>query len=190
MVWQREALGYTYAKIAENLCVDKSTVCRTLTLFHTTGSVSKRSYPKERAFRKITTPAQFLILHLCLSKPGIYLREIQEEVLSVLEVDVNGSSICKFLQKSGFTRLRLKVTAVQQDAFLRQQFVSEVTVYAPEMLVFIDETGADNRNLICKYGYSMRGKPLKTLCTRRANVCHCLHLNGRTARCENLERNQ
>ena len=54
------------------------------------------------------------------------------------------------------------MTAVQQDAFLRQQFVSEVTVYDPEMLVFIDETGTDNRNLVRKYGYSMRGKPLKT----------------------------
>ena len=94
MVWQREALGYTYAKIAENLCVDKSTVSRTLTLFQTSGSVSKRHYPKERAFRKLTTPAQLLILHLCLSRPGIYLREIQGELLSVLEIDVNESAIC------------------------------------------------------------------------------------------------
>ena len=45
-----EALGYTYTKVAESLCVDKSTVSRTLTLFQTTGSVSKRPYPKERAF--------------------------------------------------------------------------------------------------------------------------------------------
>ena len=140
MVWQREALGYTYAKVAENLCVYISTVSRTLTLFHTTGSVSKRPYPKERAFRKLTTPAQLLILHLCLSRPGIYLREIRDELLSVLEIDVNESAICKFLHKCGLTHHRLKVTAVQQDAFLRQQFVSEVTAYEPEMLVFIDET--------------------------------------------------
>ena len=162
MVWQREALGYTYAKIAENLCADKSTVFRTLNLFLTTGSVSKRPYPKERAFRKLTDPAQLLIFHLCLSRPGIYLREIRDELLSVLEIDVNESAICKFLHKSGLTHQRLKMTAVEQDVFLRQQFVSEVTVYAPEMLVFIDETGTDNRNLIRKYGYSIRGRPLKT----------------------------
>ena len=24
MIWQKEALGYTHAKIAENLCIDKS----------------------------------------------------------------------------------------------------------------------------------------------------------------------
>ena len=161
MVWQKEALGYTCAKIAQNLCVDKSTVSRTLTLFHTTGSVSKRPYPKQRAFRKLTTPAQLLILHLCLSRPGIYLREIRDEILLVLEIDVNESAICKFLQQSGFTHQKLKVVAAQQDVFLREQFIAEVTVYQPEMLVFIDETGADNRNLLRKYGYSMRGKPLK-----------------------------
>ena len=92
MVWQKEALGYTCAKIAQNLCVDKSTVSRTLTLFHTTGSVSKRPYQKERAFRKLTTPTQLLILHLCLSGPGIYLREIWDELISVLEIEL---LICK-----------------------------------------------------------------------------------------------
>ena len=35
------------AKVAQNLCVDKSTVSRTFKLFHTNGSVSKRPYPKE-----------------------------------------------------------------------------------------------------------------------------------------------
>ena len=80
----------------------------------------------------------------------------------MLEIYVNESAICKFLRKSGFTYQKLKVVAVQQDAFLRQQFIAEVTVCRPEMLVFIDETGADNWNLVHKYGYSMRGKPLKT----------------------------
>ena len=35
-------------------------------------------------------------------------------------------------------------------------------LYNGDMLIFIDETGADRRNCIRKYGYSMRGKPLKT----------------------------
>ena len=59
------------------------------------------------------------------------------------------------MHKSGFTYQRLKVTALQQDEFLRQQFILEVSVYSPEMLVFIDETGTDHRNLVRKYGYSI-----------------------------------
>ena len=31
--------------------------------------------------------------------------------------------------------------------------------YSPEMFVFVDETGADRRNTLRKYGYSMRGRP-------------------------------
>ena len=43
--------------------------------------------------------------------------------------------------------------------FLRQKFIVDMSVYEPEMLVFLDETGADRRNTLRKYGYSMRGKP-------------------------------
>lgn len=182
MIWQRDALGYSTDQVAKNLCVDKSTVYRILNLFYTTGTVSKRSYPKERAFRKLTSPAQLLILQLCLSRPGIYLREIRDELFSVLEVDVNESAICKFLHNSGFTYQRLKVTALQQDCSLRQQFISDVTVYSPEMLVFIDETGTDRRNLIRKYGYSMRGCPLRShsffVRGERVSAIACISMAG------------
>ena len=74
------------------------------------------------------------------------------------------------------------MVAVQQDAFLRQQFIAEATVYRPEMLVFIDETGADNRNLERKYGYSMTGKPLKThsffVRGERVSAIACISMAG------------
>ena len=182
MIWQKEALGYSCAKIAENLCVDKSTASRTLTLFHSTGNVSKRPYPEGRAYRKLTSPAQLLILQLCLIRPGIYLREIQSELSSVLEIETSESTICKFLHKSGFTYQRLKVTALQQDAYLRQQFIDDVMVYSPEMLVFIDETGTDRRNLVRKYGYSMRGRPLRNhsffVRGERVSAIACISMAG------------
>ena len=34
-------------------------------------------------------------------------------------------------------------------------------MYSSDMLVFVDETGTDQRNTIRKYGYSIRGKPAK-----------------------------
>ena len=73
MVWQRDGLGYSYARIARNLCVDKSTVWRTVQLFHVTGDVAKKAYPKDQAHRVLTKPAQLFIMHLVLRKPGIYL---------------------------------------------------------------------------------------------------------------------
>ena len=139
-----EVLGYTYGKIAQNLCVDKSTVFRTLELFHATGSVSKRPYPNNKAFQMVTMPAQLLIFQLVLDKPGIQ-KELQTILL--LEVHVRPSTICtRFLQKSRFTRQRLYTTALQRDEFLRQQYILDVSVYSLEMFVFIDETGTDRRN--------------------------------------------
>ena len=113
MVWQRYGLGNSYDQIARNLCVDKATVWRTANLFNTTGKVSKRPYPKERAFRKLTAPAQLLVLHLVCSQPGISLNEIQYELEKVLLLKVSISTICRCLYNSGFTRQKLQITASQ-----------------------------------------------------------------------------
>jgi len=153
MVWQRQALGYTYQKVAENLCVDESTVYRTLQLFESSGSVEKRKYPKKNAFRKLTTPAQLLILYLVVEKPGIYLHEVQS-LHDMLMIDVDLSTICRFLKNNGLTRQKLHFAAAQRDELLRQQYCSDVSVYSSEMLIFVDETGADRRNLVHKHAYS------------------------------------
>ena len=71
IVWQRDALQYSIFQIAETLCVDKSTVSRILKLFHTTGEVSKKPYPTDRAHRKITVPVEQLVFQLVLDRPGI-----------------------------------------------------------------------------------------------------------------------
>jgi len=143
IVWQKEALGYSYEKVVDNLNIDKSTVYRIIKLFLNTGTITKRPYPQDRTARKLTYPAQLLILHLVMEKPGITLHEIQEELLGLLLIKIDASNICRFIQQSGFTRQRLRITALQKDELLRQQYIMEVSTYNPEMLIFLDETGAD-----------------------------------------------
>ena len=55
------------------------------------------------------------------------------------------------------------MVAKQRDDDLREQFVADVSLYKPEMLIFIDESGSDNRDTLRKYGYSIRGKPPRSL---------------------------
>lgn len=159
IVWQREAQGKSVDRIAQNLCVDKSTVSRVLKIFHLTGQVSKKSYPKDKSYRKLTSPAQLLILQLALDHPGIYLREIQSELCSILGIHVEISTICKFMHKMKFTWQKMTIRALQQDKFQRQKFILDVSLFSSNMFIFIDETGGDNRNCTRKYGYSLRGKP-------------------------------
>ena len=91
MVYQRMALGLTFDQISKNLGVDKSTAQRTVTLFKTTGSIHKQPYPKEKASRKLTSPAQMFVLYLTLQKPAIYLHEIQKEVSLLVKVSLRHS---------------------------------------------------------------------------------------------------
>ena len=154
MVWQREVLDLRYEEIAKNLNVDASTVCRTLQLFHETGLVTKRSYSKECLPRKLTEPVQLYILDLVLSKPGIYLHEMQKQVCELTGVELSESSICKF------SRQTMTVRATQIDENLRARFVNDVSVYNADMIIFIDETGTDRRDMLRRKGYSLRGQPI------------------------------
>ena len=73
-------------------------------------------------------------------------------------------------------------SALQQDEFLRIKYTSEVSAYSKDMLVFVDETGADQRNTIRKYGYSVRGKPIRNhkLLVRgeRVSAIACISTSG------------
>lgn len=156
MVWQREVLSEV---VAANLNVDKSTVWRTVELFKETGQVDKKVYPKEQCFRKLTQPLELIILHVVLSCPGIYLREIQNELWEVTGEVLSATSICRFLRRIGFSRQRMKQVALQRDRHLRSRFISDVSLYSADMLIFLDESGSDKRDCLRKYGYGLRGKP-------------------------------
>ena len=158
MVWQSEVLSLKQDRIAQHLGVDRSTVSRT---FRQTGQVAKKCYPKEQHFRKLTSPAEMLILNLILKRPGIYLKEIQEELLLQLMIDVDESTICRFFHANGFTRQKLCLVALQRDAVLREKYTLDISVYRPDQLIFLDETGADQRNAVRRFGYSVRGIPMQ-----------------------------
>ena len=111
IVWQKIALELPTKQVAKNLCVDPSTVQRICHRFELSGDVAKQTYHAENSVRKLTEPAQLFILHLVLDRPGIYLREIRDELMSQLGVDITVSAICKFLHKAGFTRQKLCIHA-------------------------------------------------------------------------------
>ena len=132
--------------------------------------------------RVLTSTGQFVVLSLVVSNPGIYIREIQRELNDVLMLDVSASTIYNFLHQSGFTHQRLRSVALQQDQLLREKFAVDISLYSTDMYVFIDETGADQRNTLRKYGYNLRGKPAtrESLLVRgeRVSAIACMSLNG------------
>jgi transposase len=156
MVWQREVLGYKYQTVAANLNVDLSTVWRVVKLFQNFGSVDKKHYSRSVS-QKLTPPLELHLLHCVLMNPGIYLREIEQDLYETTGTEVSPSAICRFFQRVGLSRQKLKLVAKQQDDILRARFSCDVAMYKPEMFIFLDETGSNKRNSLRKYGYSLRG---------------------------------
>ena len=148
MVYQAEALGKNNKDIASSLNVDASTVCRTLATFNSTGDVKPKAYPPNIGTAKLREIDKLIILELAIEKPGIYLGEIKEHLHEETGTAVDTSTICRFLHHSGFTRQKLAITAKQRSDALRADYFSDMQVYHghPEMLVFVDETGADRRD--------------------------------------------
>ena len=144
--------------IAVNLGVDSTTVWRTVKLFRETGDVHQKTPPG--AIKKLTPVTEFIIVTEVLKHPGIMLHELQVMLIEQAGVAVSLSTICRFLHRIGFSRQKLRIVPLQRDDFLRTQYASDVSIYDPEMLIFLDETGSDRRNSIRKHGYSLRGKPL------------------------------
>ena len=182
MVWQREIQELPLAKVAENLSVDTSTVHRIVKKFRTTGTVMKKPYATSSLPVKMTRPVQLTVLRLVLDKPGIYLREIQQELVWMFGLSISLSSLCNFLKKNNFTRKKMQLVASQRNEELRAEFVSDVSMYKDHFPIFIDETGCDRRNALRKYGYGLRGMPVKCqkLLVRgeRISVIAAMTING------------
>ena len=160
-MWQSEALCYSPQRVGSNLGIGESTVRRIVHLFQSTGDVARRPYPIESSFRVITEPVKIFIVHLILQRPGILLREITDEIKATFGLDVTESATCKVMKKIGLSRQKLALFALQRDESLRNQFVTDVSLYHRQSLIFIDETGTDSKDTIRMYGYSIRGKPVK-----------------------------
>ena len=72
--------------------------------------------------------------------------------------EVNISTICRYLQESGFTCQKMIITATQR---MHVEYLLDISVYKghPELFVFIDETGPDRRDAMGRFAYSLRGNP-------------------------------
>ena len=156
---QRCQMGLAYDEIARRLNVDPSTVYRTVQRFEDTGDVQSIQGYHEHTTKKLSSQEELAIIEAVLDNPSTYLHELQNMIYQSAGTDLNVSTICRYLKQNGFSRRKLTFRAQQRSEELRQDFTSEIALYEPHMLVFIDETGSDKRSSLRKYGYSPKGTP-------------------------------
>ena len=150
IVYQKEMLDLPNQQIASNLCVDESTVWRTIKRFYDERNVdpikNKGGYHKLSNFEKIA------ILEAVVEKPSIYLKEICMHIDAATGTVVSPSAVCRFLKSNNFSRKKLSNVARQRNLELRKYFIEECEAYTPEMMVFVDETVCDRRSSMRAFG--------------------------------------
>ena len=65
-------------------------------------------------------------------------------------------TICRTVHL-GLTRKKVQRIALQCSEELQLQFMAEISMFDPEMIIWVDETGSARRNSVRSYGYSLKG---------------------------------
>ena len=110
-------------------------MCRVVKLFDHSGSVNHKLYLRDNRFKLITPVVELVLLYIVLQKPGIYLDKIRKELAEATGVHISASAICRCLKRVGYSKQRIKLVAIQRDDSLRAQFVPDMSLYEPEVLI-------------------------------------------------------
>ena len=89
----------------------------------------------------------------------MYLQELQSALSQSTGTNVSTATICRFLQKQGFSYKKLSFQAQQQSNELRAKFISDISLFKPQSssFIFIDETGTDKCTALGEFGHSFKG---------------------------------
>ena len=155
-VWLHLVRKMSCAEIADILFISTRSVSRYVEIYQSTGDVD----PTEQRHGPVQLLSDFeqtVVMQLIIARPGIFLAELQQQLNDQTGKWVDLSTICRTVHRLGFTRKRMQHIALQRSEEKRAQFMAEISVFDPSMLVWVDETGFRQRASIRAYGYSLRG---------------------------------
>ena len=157
MVWQCFGMELTYTEISERLNVAVSTIHSTCKKFENTGDVQSSKQPLRPQSRKLDEKHEQLLLAILIETPTLYLHEMCKHILNTTGVVVSEATICPLLRCHGFTRKKIRHTALQRSTELRALFMAQALWFPREFFVWMDETGSDARNTRKSLGFHYEG---------------------------------
>ena len=126
VVWQRLGMGMTFRDIAKRLQIGLGSAHRLYRRFTETGDFKKAERSSRRHTRKLDEFHELYIIGLLMENPGLYLDEIKLKIKEATTVTVSGSTICRVLQRNGYTRKKILQVARQWCTEFRGLFMAEV----------------------------------------------------------------
>ena len=163
IVYQRIGMNLTYSKIASNLNVSTATAQRVYMQFERIGHVDP-SKANRRDTRTLDEHQELHVIGLMLQEPSLYLGEVCQQIKDTFGLELSPATVCRLFKRYGMTR-KVRQVAKQRCHSLRGAFMAQSFLFTRNMFVWVDETGANNRDHIRKYGYAFRG--MTPTCTRQ-----------------------
>ena len=154
VVWQRIGLGLSFRHIAARLQISLGTAHKFYARFEETGDVAPKKPGSRPDPRKLNEFHKTYIICLLVENPSLYLNELCQKVYDSTGVPVSGSTVCSLLKRNGITRKKIVFIARQRCLEHRARYMANILIYPVDWLVFLDETGCDNKDGIHKQGYS------------------------------------
>jgi transposase len=130
-------------QIAANAACHVSTVYRILSRYELTGN----PYALDRGHRARVLDDDDLryLLAVVRAQPKSYLDELQTRLWTVRGVFVSLSTLCRTLYRLGYSRKAVSREAAERDELLRAVWRAEYCHLPPECMVWLDESGLDDR---------------------------------------------
>ena len=140
--------GFNFEQIGKRLQIAPSTAHRIFSRFRNTGNVTPLKQPLREDARKLDGHHELFIIATIQENPSLYLREICQAIYDATGVMVSGSTVCRVLQRNGFTRKKVQQVAKERCIEFRTAFMACVLQFPREYFVWVDETGSDARTHI------------------------------------------
>ena len=100
---------------------------------------------------------QITVLQSMIDRPGVCLSELQQQLSDATGTWVHVSTLCRTVHRLRFIRKCLQHRVLQCSEEHRAQYMAEITIFDPSMLVWVGRMRFRCRSSIRAYGYSLRG---------------------------------
>ncbi|ESZ89882.1 transposase [Sclerotinia borealis F-4128] len=107
---------------------------------------------------RVVTPDMDAAMMLVLDQfPWFYQDELKEFLFEAFDIDICLSTVRNALHRIKYTRKKIRVEVAQRNERLRSIWLNSLQTFAADQLIFVDESGSDERTGDRLYGYAKSG---------------------------------
>ena len=118
-----------------------------------------QALPPAGRTRLITPAIEDDVVELLMRAPTHYLDEIRHWILMNYNIWISESTVCRTIKRREFTRKVTQRVTSQRDEGKRLQYYLDLAAFTKDQLVYVDKSAANERTLLRKYGFALRGLP-------------------------------